>query len=575
MSEQITIKDIKGFIKRRKNTFFLLFSLIFFLTVVVAIVMPPVYRSQTMILIEEQQIPEEYVKSAITSYAEERLQSVTRQVMSFDPLKNIVDSYNLYPELVIQGQVEAAVNKLKNSIELEQISSDFGRKRATVAFRLYYEGSEPETVQKVTGALADLYLAEETKAREALINVTSEFLQEELENLKKQIQEHEDRISTFKSKHIGELPENNASNLQTVQRLERELEQVESRSRNLQDRLIYLKGQIANVEPLLPVRTPEGDLTRNPKERLKNLRLTLISMQSRLSDKHPDIRKIKSEIKKLESQVGSSSEATDKIALLEGKKAELASLSSKYGSKHPDVKKLEKQVADLEKEVANLTSKSVSSQIASETPDNPTYINLKTQIVSAETEIRNLQQDRQKIQHDLELYRTKLERAPLIEQEYNDLTLDSKNAKDKYNEILEKLMSANVAKGLEEQQRGEHFTITEPANLPTRPYKPNRLAIIVLGFVLSCGVALGTAIVQEGMDQSIKTEDHLAKLSGLPVLTSISLVETREDVKQRHKRSFMVGTLMASILFLVLVAVNLFVMPLGDLWQLILSRIAL
>jgi uncharacterized protein involved in exopolysaccharide biosynthesis len=545
------------------------------LSSVIAVILPSIYRSQAVIIIEEQQIPEEYVKSTITSYAEERLQSITRQIMSYEQLMAIVNTQNLYPEFVSKGEMGDAVRKLRESIELEPISSNVGKQSATVAFNLYFEGRDPKTVQNVTNALANLYLAEETKVREKLVNVTSEFLQEELEGLKAQIQKHESLISAFKAEHIGELPENNAANLQTVERLERELERIESRSRNLQDRLIYLKGQIANIEPLLPVMTAEGELTRNPKERLKNLRLSLISMQARLSDKHPDIRKIKSEIRKLEAQVGDSGEATEKITLLEGKKGELAALSSKYGSKHPDVKKLRRQVADLEKEVASLTAERVAVEVASETPDNPTYINLRTQIVSAETEIQNLYKDREKVRFELELYRQKIGRTPLIEKEYNELTLDYDNAKKKYNEILGKLLEANVAVGMEEKQRGERFTITDEAFLPTRPYKPNRLAIMLLGFVLASGLALGTTAVQEGMDHSIKTEAHLAQLSGLPVLTSISLVETEEDVKARRKRFFMIGTLTAGILALALGIVNVFIIPIADLWQVILSRLAL
>jgi polysaccharide biosynthesis transport protein len=575
MDGQVTFKEVKGFIQRRKKTFILIFSSVLVISALIAVLLPPIYRSQAMILIEEQQIPEEYVKSTITSYAEERLQSITRQIMSHDQLKAIVRAHDLYPELVAGGEMGEAISELKESIVIEPISSNVGKKSATVAFNLSYEGREPVTVQTVTNALAELYLAEETKAREKSVNVTSDFLQEELDGLKAQINAHELRISAFKSQHIGELPENNAANLQTVERLERELERIESRSRNLQDRLIYLKGQIANVEPLLPVKTPEGTLTRNPKERLKTLRLTLISMQSRLSDKHPDIRKIKNEIKELENQVGDSGVATEKIILLEGKKAELAALSSKYGDKHPDVKKLKRQVADLKKEVANLTAERVSVEVASELPDNPTYMNLKTQIVSAEAEIVNLRQDRSKVQMELELYRSKLSRTPVIEQEYKELTLDYDNAKKKYNEILGKLLEANVAVGMEEQQRGERFTITDQANLPTRPYKPNRLAIMLLGFVLASGLALGTTAVQEGMDHSIKTEAHLAEILGLPVLTSISLVETDEDKKARRKRSLMRAMFVMGAFALLLVVVNIFVTPLDELFQVILSRMAL
>jgi uncharacterized protein involved in exopolysaccharide biosynthesis len=128
---------------------------------------------------------------------------------------------------------------------------------------------------------------------------------------------------------------------------------------------------------------------------------------------------------------------------------------------------------------------------------------------------------------------------------------------------------------MEEKQRGERFTIMDAASLPTRPYKPNRLAIMLLGFVLASGLALGTTAIQEGMDHTIKTESHLAELSGLPVLTSISLVETEEDIKARRKRNLMIGMISAGGFALVLLIVNIFITPLDDLWQLILSRLAL
>jgi uncharacterized protein involved in exopolysaccharide biosynthesis len=578
---QITLNDVRGFIRRRKKAFITAFVLVFLLACVVAVVLPPIYRSKATILIEEQQIPDEYVKSTLTSYAEERLESITQQIMSYTRLIEIIKEYDLYTDMVADGQIGKAVMKMRDSIELETISSTVPNPRtgrsstATVAFTLAFEGAEPKAVQKVTNALAELYLAEDLKAREKQVAVTTTFLEEELERLKKQIQDHEQRISVFKAGHIGELPENSATNLQTVARLEREVEQINSRIRTLQDRKIILEGQLAGVEPLIPVRTAEGELSQNPSERLKRLRLELLSMQSRLSDRHPDIKKLKSEIKKLEAQTGSSRAAVDKVKLLREKEGQLASLKSKLGDKHPDVKKLAREVDILSHEVANLGATASSVQVSEAQPDNPVYINLITQITAADSEMANSRIELQQLLVELETYRRKIERAPLIEKEYQELTLDYSNARSKYNEILDKLLEAQVARGMEERQQGERFLITERAFEPQKPYKPNRIAIVLLGTIVAVVVSVGLVAVQEGLDTNIRSEDDLFRLTGVPVLSSISVVVGESDRKQNRRRlvMWMSGSLVA--LAVCLMAINLFVIPLSDLIDIVLSRIAL
>jgi succinoglycan biosynthesis transport protein ExoP len=206
MNAQISLRDIRGIARRRYKAFILIFSAIFFASIVIALALPPIYRSKTMILIEEQQVPQDYVKSTITTYAEERLQMITRQIMKYSQMKEIVNRFNLYPEMMAEGDLQGAVTALQESIEFENISTRQGNKTSTVAFSLAYSGKDPATVQKVTGALADLYLKQENESREKLVSVTTNFLKDELENLKEQVTIHEARISKFKSQHVGELP---------------------------------------------------------------------------------------------------------------------------------------------------------------------------------------------------------------------------------------------------------------------------------------------------------------------------------------------------------------------------------
>ncbi len=572
MSSQISLKDIQGIVRRRKKLCILVFTIVFALAWIIAFILPAIYQSQAMILIEEQQIPEDYVKSTITSYAEERLQMITRQIMSRSNLKEIIDTHGLYPELVTTGKVGEAVVKMKDSILLEPISSKGTENTATVAFTISYEGEDPETVQKVTEDLADLYIKADLKAKQEAVSATTQFLEEELEVLREQVKKHEQQLSEFKAQHLGELPENSAANIQSIDRLERDIDGMETRIRSLQERKLFLQSQLATVEPLNPVTTEEGKVASNPTTRLKQLRLNLMSMQSRLSPKHPDIKKLKREISELEAQVGASDDTVIKVKLLSEKKTQLASLKGTLGPSHPDVVKLTKEVAALSREVDALIAQKNTAQTNNVQPDNPVYINLMTQVVSAETEIKNIMADKTKAESDLEVYRRKAENSPTIEKEYNELTLDFDNAKKKYNEILDKLMSAKVSKEMEAKQRGERFTITDPPGLPNSPIKPNRVAIILLGFVLASGLSVSLVALQEGMDPSLKNEDDLSRITGVPVLTSLTYMETDQEVrgKRLKKLVWLVGT--AGTILGVIIFINAFIIPLDQLWENIVNK---
>jgi succinoglycan biosynthesis transport protein ExoP len=574
MSSQVSLKDIQGIIRRRKKLCLLVFTIIFSIAWIIAFIIPPIYQSQAMILIEEQQIPEDFVKSTVTGYAEQRLQMITRQIMSRKNLKEIIEANGLYPELVHTGHISDAVSTMKNSILFEPISSTTSgnsnsnsANAATVAFSIAYEGKVPEVVQKVTADLANLYIEEDIKTKGRQVKATTKFLEEELERLRKQVKEHESELSKFKAQHLGELPENAVANIQTISRLEQEVTSFEGRIRSLQDRKLFLQSQIATVDPLNPITTEEGKVASNPTERLKELRLDLMTMESRLSERHPDVKKLKREIAELEAQVGSSDDSVMKLKLLSEKKTRLASLKGTLGAQHPDVIKLSKEVDTLSREVENMTNQSSLSELENVKADNPVYINLKTQIVSVDAEMKNLMSDKDKAQTELDKYRQKAESSPVIEKEYNDLTLDFDNAKKKYGEMLDKLMSAKVSSQMQQEDRGERFTITDPPGLPTRPIKPNRFAIVLLGFVLAAGISVSLVALQEGMDPSLKSEDDLSRITGVPVLTSLTYMETAPEIRaQRIKKLvWLVGT--AGTILGVIIFINTFIMPLNELWE--------
>jgi len=581
MDAQLEIQDLKGVIRRRKKSFLIPFLLIFLFAGGVAFMLPPVYRSESMILIEGQQIPEDYVKATITSYVEESLQVIKQQVMSRAKLLSIIEQLNLYSEMREKHTTEEMVDKMRKDIELKTISANVVDRRsgrpsaATIAFTLSYQGKEPSKAQKVANVLASFFLEEDLRRREDLASVTTDFLEQESEGLKKQIHVLENKISEFKKAHIGELPEFSNVNLQAIARLESEVARTIERIGTLKEQMIYLKGQLVSVDPLTPIVTEQGKVTRNPKERLKALRLQLISLQSALSEKHPDIKKLKNEIKELEAQVGKSDDSVAKVRRLSELEGQLAALKGKLGPKHPDVIRLSREVIVLSKEVDELLTEKSKTEVSDEKPDNPAYINLMTRIAAMELEIESLLEERRKIEQRMGEYESRLERAPLVEKEYLELTRDYENAKRKHSEIVSKLLTARISQGMEQTQRGERFTIAEPAQLPEKPFKPNRIAIILLGFVLALGAGVGFAAVREAVDRSVKTADELNSITGVPVFSVISLMETDEERRSRLIRRILLIATAIGVIVAALILVNKFVMPLDIIWAKVQRRLAM
>ncbi|MBW1798139.1 MAG: hypothetical protein JRJ21_07010, partial [Deltaproteobacteria bacterium] len=254
---------------------------------------------------------------------------------------------------------------------------------------------------------------------------------------------------------------------------------------------------------------------------------------------------------------------------------QLAALKGKLGPKHPDVIRLSREVRALSKEVDGLLTEKSKTEVSDEKPDNPAYISLMTRITAVELEIESLLDERKKIRQRMEKYNKKIEAGPLVEKEYLELTRDYENAKRKHSDIMNKLLTARISQGMEQTQRGERFTIAEPARLPEKPYKPNRMAIILIGFVLALGAGVGLAAVGEAMDRSVKTADELNSMTGVPVFAVISLMETDGERRARLIRRVLLIAAAVGVIIVALILVNQFVMPLDIIWAKVQRRLTM
>jgi uncharacterized protein involved in exopolysaccharide biosynthesis len=566
-NETADIGHYLSILKSRKRYFIIPALVVLVVAILVARLLPAIYQSSSTILIEEQQIPQEFVRSTVTGFAEQRIQSLTQQILSRVKLWTIIQQFNLYPELRNKLTQEEILEKMRENIKLETISAELGGKKrrqsgqseATIAFSIAYRGKDPGTVQKVSGTLASLYLEQNLKTREAQAQSTTQFLEAELRELAERIKGLGQKITAFKEKHEGLLPDQQSFNRSQVDRLEMEIKQLDNNIRNAEERKTYLEGQLATVSPDISFTGAAGEQTMSPSARLKALELSLTDLRSKFSPDHPDIRKVMREIaelKKLGGTTGGS--AIERRKKLTQLKAELAEKQGKYSDQHPEVKKLMNEIALLEQEPRSVPGPQMATGA-----ENPTYINLSTQIQGAASDIGAFRKQQADLKEKLELYRTRLEEAPKVEQEYLALMRDYQNASSKHQEVMNKILEARISEGMEEHQKGEKFTLIDPASYPQKPVSPNRGLILFAGVIMSLGAGFGTVALAEYLDHSVKSSDELARLTGLPVLGSIIRIQTQEDIlMERRKRKL----IWAVTSFSLIMGLALFHFFYRDLW---------
>jgi uncharacterized protein involved in exopolysaccharide biosynthesis len=309
-------------------------------------------------------------------------------------------------------------------------------------------------------------------------------------------------------------------NLQTERQLRQQIDDVDSQIRQLKDRIIYLEGQLATVSPDLTVTGPQGQIISDPVQKLKMLKSQEISMEASLSPKHPDLIKLRQEIANLEKEVGGTESRQVLQQLLRQKQDELKKKSAQLRDKHPDIIKLKKEIDELQKQIARPPASSKRKSFAG-TPDNPAYINLQTQIKSARIEMAGLEQRKKELTQKWEDYIHRLEKMPEVERQYRDLSRDYDTAQLEYKKIMAKLMEARQGQTLEQHQASEKFTVIDPPQLPEKPVKPNRLAIVLIGLVLGIGLGIGTAALVEMADTTIRTPRDIKRITGKSPLVSI------------------------------------------------------
>ncbi len=564
MENDVHVQHYLDVIKRRKFHFIIPAIIVFFAAAAIAFTLPPVYKATATIVIESHAVSENLVHSAVSGYIEARLQELSQRVMSSRNLLMTIERFGLYTDLRDENTSERLVQEMREDVLIEHVTTNVLSERSgreipiTTSFTVSFEGGKPERLADVTNHLASLFLEEDARNREEKADTTIQFLEKRLAGLRSEIQETEAKLAAFKDEHLSELPELMALNLKTMDQLERQMENLEQHIKGLTNRKIYLEGQLVLLEPTMFKVTSDGKKILTPKEELSYLRSQYLTLSSSLSEDHPDVIKLKKKLAALEGEVGTQQELRQLQSELYDKEHQLVLLRKRVSPQHPDAVRLQKEVLLLQKELQKLSKRQKALKLSDEKPENPAYINLQTRVEVTEMEIETTRKQLQQLQEKYEEYRKRVENSPTVELEYLDLQRDYTNAKNNYQETENRLRVAQEAKGLQEDRMAEKFSLIGPATPPLEPYKPNRLAIFLLGLVLAVGSGTGFGSLSEYMDNSVHTADELAKIArDKEVLTVIPYWETSHEVTRKRRRIWVLVGSSVAIAAVALVALNL------------------
>jgi len=569
-------KEILIGLNRYKTRMLLVALVLVIASVSVSFGLSPVYQSKAIILIEQQEIPQELVRSTVTSFVDQRIQLISQRVMTRANLTGIIKKYDLYADDRKTEPMEVIVEMIREDINMNTISADVvdprsGRPtQATIAFELSYNNESPGLAQKVTNELVTLFLNENIKNRTRLVTETSGFLTIETDKLSLKIASLEKKLATFKEINMGQLPELVDLNMRLLDRTEQEMQEIDRRVGVLAERKIYLESELAQLNPLTAVYSDSGEKIMRPEDRLKVFELQLLSLSAVYGKSHPNLVRLKKQILALNNEKEISNTIDDLKTGLKDLNVKLLTAQKKYSDKHPYVKKIKRELLSIKTDIDKKMKLVIPDD---EIPDNPAYIQLKAQLEAADAESDSLLNKKLELAKKLILHEDRITKTPQVERDLRALTRDYENTWTRYLDLKTRQMEANLSLSLESERKGERFTLIEPPQLPEEPVKPNRMAILALGMVASLAGGFGSGIMGVNMDDTVRGKRGFTSLVNIALIGTIPSIMTDFDKRRIMRRKYLIIASLCLILLLIFMSVHYLYMPLDVIWYFMLRRL--
>ncbi len=522
-NENIDWERYLGAARRRTWHFLLPFFLVWLIVWVASWFMPSVYRSGTLILVEQPSVPASLVPSNISDNLQQRLDSIRQQILSRTRLLHIINQFNLYSDGRVHVSQDQLVERMSKDIEIDLVRSP--DQENLTSFNVYYFSRDPHLAQQVTSELTNLFITANLEDRQRQSENTTNFLEQQVEQAAKDLAAQEQKVSQFKEQHIGELPGQLQSNLEILHGMQSQLQNEQNALSNAREHNVYLQSlvsQYQNARAAKSATTGTGDVVPLGlpaiDQELDRLRSELADLKSRYTDQYPDVRKVKEQINntlKMKQQI----------------EAEMKAAAFK-----PSTATAPTDEADIK-------------------ADSPT-LELQSQLKANQVEIANRERNINSLQAQIVQYQARLNDSPLREQQLTELMRGYDQSKADYDSLLKRKNESELATNLEHQQQGEHFSVLDPPNLPATPTSPNRLKLFGIG--LGAGLVLGGVVAggAEFLDDRVYTEAELKKLIPAEVIVEIPAIVTPAEQTRQARELRVRITAAAAVVLVIVVALG-------------------
>jgi polysaccharide chain length determinant protein (PEP-CTERM system associated) len=508
---QPTFDDYFALLKRRWLYLALPFVVVFSLSLAIALLLRPVYRSTGIILVESQRIPDELIRTTITNYIEDWIEIIKQRVMTRENLLKLIDEFGLFEGEQGPETVSERVGMVRKRMEVELLKADQQQRDSkNITFAVSFEDHRPEVAHRVASRLIELFLDENARARTSRASETTEFLKEEANKFKVQLEETESRMASYKQRYSDALPEHLDLKMKMLDRTESDIKGVEREILTVQEEARFLDVQLSAVRMGAASSDDARDgLTGNPAEQLDLLKQEYSKKLATYSPEHPDVRALKRRMDSLSQrlgQPGGASPATSKQSLA----------------------------------VARVAAK----------------------IKAAEDRVNSLHQQLQELKQKRQQVEAQIVQTPQVQRELISLERDYESTLKKYKEIQNKQMEAKLAESLEESKKAERFSLLEPALVPEQPVRPKRKKIVAMGFILALASSFGLVMLLESIDKRIRGSLALTALLRQRPLVVIPYISTLEELERRQRWGKWVWLLLAGCGVIGLLLIHLFYQPL-------------
>jgi len=527
---QLSLHDYLSIARRWSLVMILAFGFVLTASVVVSLLLPRVYESSAIMLAEGSQISGEVVQSTVTTSPDQRLQSLHHRVMTRDNLLKLAREHQVFEagSGVALREVDM-VEIMRESIEVRPLTDvgHFGQRTdVTVPFIVTVQLGAPDKAFEVANALVSLFLEASVRDRVQLASRTTEFLSQEAEKLRVQLEEYESRLAIFKRQQGGSMADSPAAALASVQSLETELRVVERDHRLALDELRSLEVELAGVR--------SGAVTPTP-----------------LAPAAP-----------LEAETELNRATT-----------ELAQLRSRYTEDHPDVRAQVRQVAILQEALTRARQSDNPARTAAAAQARHEVARIEARMAAVRSRVDLLDNQQARLRGNIGQLRSQVVRAPQVERDLAALQRDYEAAQSKYDDLRARLLNAQVAESLEGGQQGERISVLETPLLPEYPIKPSRKKIVLFGFFLSVAAAVGVATLLEMLFGRVRGANAVGALTGHVPMVSIPYIVTADELRSRQALRSRLMWLASGLFVLVLVSVHYFVAPLSTLLVQLFARL--